>query len=285
MPHVLIACLLIALAPAETAPATPQRIIALAPNTAEMICALGECDRLIGVSPYATYPPELGKLPKVGGLRDPDLESILALNPDLLILRGHNDKLEKLCQAGNIRILHDHTDTFASIFATIEQLGELLGVEERAAKLQTDLHDRLNAIAKRAPHNRPTVFLVLRSPDRLANLTTVGKRTYLNEIIDVAGGRNLFADLDVAYPQIALEEVLARDPDIIIEAMPGRDLDNARREQLLDQWRAAGFAEQANSNRIHFLTADFALIPSPRVVLTAEWINDILTARVEHRES
>jgi iron complex transport system substrate-binding protein len=288
VPFAPIACLLAAVSTAAGADAptdsvTPQRIVAIAPNTAEIICALGACDRLVGVSPFATYPPELKDIPKVGGLRDPDLESVLALRPDLVILRGHSDKLEKLCRHSGIDVLHDRTDSFDSIFQTITQLGAVLGVDNRAKELNKSLHEQLSAIAAKAPNHRPTVFLTLRSPDRLANLTTVGNRTYLNEIIEIAGGKNLFSDLDVAYPQVSLEEVLARDPDVIVEAMPGVDIDARRREQLMDQWRSAGFRAQADAGRIHFLTDDFALIPSPRVVQTARRLSDILASTADQR--
>ena len=76
---------------------TPKRIITISPNSAESICDLGACDRIVGVDKFCVYPPSLQHRPRVGGLFDPDLEKIVALRPDLVVLRGHSDTLERLC--------------------------------------------------------------------------------------------------------------------------------------------------------------------------------------------
>ena len=102
--------------------AAPQRIIANAPSNAEIVCALGAGDRLVGVSRYVSYPPELKDLPRLGGLDDPDLEAILTLRPDLILQRGHNEHVARLCARHGISLYHDRTDSLPSLFTTIEEI-------------------------------------------------------------------------------------------------------------------------------------------------------------------
>ncbi len=232
----------------------------------------------MGVGDFTTYPPEAAKLPKVGGLRDPDLEAIIALRPDLVIIRGKSEQVERLCRTSGIAVVEDKTDSFDSIFETVHELGDLVGEPDKATELIADMRGRLASIRSAADGQpRPRMLFTLRSPDRLANITTVADGSYLAKVIELAGGQNVFGELDVAYPQVALEEIIARRPDVVIEAFPGLDLDAATRRRLLDQWRAAGFKQLADEGRIHFLADDYVLIPSPRVVLLAENLHNIFS--------
>jgi iron complex transport system substrate-binding protein len=260
--------------------APPRRIVATAPSNAEIICALGAGDRLVGISPYVTYPPRIRELPKVGGLHDPDLEAILALRPDLLVLRGHSVKVTRLCAAHGIAVYHDRTDTLGTLHATIRDMGRLLQQETKASELSRQIRSRLEEIrASGARAHRPRVLLTVRSPTRLVPLTTVGRGSYLDEIIDLAGGVNIFGDCDLPYPQVTLEEILARRPEVIVEALPGEHIDHKTRGQLLAQWHAVGLRDVVGPQRIHFLTEDYLLIPSPRVTLLAERLAGIFRDR------
>ena len=255
----------------ESGAATPRRVIATAPSNVEIVCALGAGERLVGVSPYVTYPPTVHDLPKVGGIQDPDLEAILALRPDLVILRGRNVHLERLCAENGIRLYDDQTDSLPSLFVTIRELGDLLDLPQEARKVGDALRARLEAVrTAAAARPRLRVLLTLRSPDKLGSMTTVGKGSYLNAVVELAGGKNVFGDLEVAYPQISLEEIVVRQPEVIIEAMPGEVIDDARRRQLLAQWKAVGTLQAAQSGRIHYLTENYVLIPSPRAAQLAE---------------
>ncbi|MCB9851021.1 MAG: ABC transporter substrate-binding protein [Phycisphaerales bacterium] len=265
--------------------ATFSRIIANAPSNAEIVCALGACDKLVGVSRYATYPTEVKDLPKLGGLDDPDLEAMLALRPDLVIQRGGNPHVERMCEQQQIVLYIDRTDSLPSLFTTIDELGGLLGRTEEAANLAKSLRDRLDAVRAKAPKHRPRVLLVLRSPDRLAPLTTVGKPSYLSSVIELAGGDNVFGNVDVAYPQIGLEEVIAARPDVILDVMPGEEIDDTRRAALLKQWQAVASVPAVQSDEVHILTEDYVLIPSPRVVLLAEKLNRLFANQNPGRQT
>ncbi|HRX85815.1 MAG TPA: helical backbone metal receptor [Phycisphaerae bacterium] len=263
--------------PPEHGGEPPQRIIANAPSNAEIVCALGACDRLVGVSAYVTYPDQTRELPKVGGLDDPDLEKILALRPDLVIQRGHNAHVAGLCERHGIAMYEDRTDSLATLYTTIRDLGGLLGEADKARALTDSIRGQLDDIAAGAAQHRPRVLLALRSRDRLTPLTTVGKPSYLHEVIEIAGGTNVFGDVDVAYPEVGLEEVIARQPDIIIEAMPGATLTPEEIENIVKQWDAVPAVPAIRNKAIHVLTADYVLTPSPRVVLLAKKLHELFT--------
>jgi len=264
---------------AQHAPyATPQRIVAIAPNSAEVICALGACEHIVGVSKFCVYPPELLDRPKVGGLSDPDLERIAALRPDLLVMRGKNEALERLCEDLQIPIYKDETDTLPGIENCLRELGKHLGLIDRATVIAKEFHERIEAIRSRnAGKLKPRVLLtVSRQPDRLSNVLTTGKGTFLDQMIEVAGGVNVFGHLDMIYPQVSPEGMLAQQPEVIIELMPGLKLTDALKEQMIGQWKQLGSIPAVSNHRIYVLTDENGLIPSPRYVEIIDKVSRLL---------
>lgn len=258
-------------------PTTPKRIVAIAPSTAEMICAIGACDLIVGVSKYCVYPAELKSREQIGGLYDPDLEKILALRPDLLITRGHHDALERLAEQGKFRIYHDETDSIAGIEQTVRELGALLGREAEASRVIDQFHTGLERIRKSNEQEpRPRVLLtVSRNPERLSNILTTGKGTFLTEMIEIAGGTNVFGDIDMGYPEIGVESIIAKQPDCIIELMPDADV-RAIEAGVRAQWAELSSVPSVRNNRIFIVGTNNALIPSTRYVEFVEEVARIL---------
>lgn len=246
----------------------PQRIVAIAPNSAEVICELGACDRIVGVSKFCVYPPELRERAKVGGFSDPDLERIAALRPDLLVTRGKNDALDRLCESLSIPIYTDETDTLPGIEKCLTDLGERLGLAEQANAKVRQFRGRLEAIrARSAGKPRPRVLItVSRQPDRLANILTTGRGTFLDQAVEVAGGVNVFGHLDMTYPQVSPEAIVVAQPDVILELMPELELTVEVRERMLRQWRELAAMPAVTSGRVYVIADENCLIPSPRYV-------------------
>ncbi len=266
----------------ETEEYNPQRIVTIAPNAAEMIAALGAADRIVGVSSFCVYPPELLKRPRVGGIMDPDLEKIVSLKPDLLVLRGDMPTVTKLAQRLNIRVYQDRTETLDDIYTTLDELSVLLNkqaaADERIASIKSDVAAITQRINSHVNNDaRPTVlFVVGRDPAGIRNVVTVGKNTFVSEIIRLAGGRGAFETSTVDYPQLNAEAILAAKPDVIIEAAdpatPPTEL-VARKAH----WHALGNNLPAvRDDRIHILTDDYLLIPSPRVVQSIKSLAEVL---------
>ncbi len=260
---------------AETPPLPPppvplSRVIALAPNAAEIICSLGACDTLVGVSRFCTHPPELRDVPKIGGLRDPDLETVLALKPDLVVLRGQSGPLRKLCVQRNIPVYDDQVESLGDLYRTISDLGQLLNRPSRAKEMVEQIKAELAKITARVKNRpRPRVLFTLRSPNALSNVITASKGTFVSELIEIAGGKNVFADGTSLYPSVSLEEIVARDPEVIIEVMTSDTIDDKKREKLLHQWDALEPISAVRNHRVHFVTDGYITIPSDRVILTA----------------
>ena len=265
--------------PTPTSRPAAQRIITLAPNAAEIIAALGESKRLVAVSKFCVYPPELTALPRIGGLFNPDLEAVIRLEPDLLVLRGRSESLERLCAQKQIRLYHDPTEGLDEIYTAIGELGDLLGRRQEARQLQHNMRRRLDRItAAVAGRPRPRVFItVARKPDSLAGLLTASRGTFVDEIITRAGGENVFADLAIDYPQVSPEAILTARPDVIIEAMPEAEPTQDLNHRVRDLWRRLGPIPATRNDRVYILTDDNALIPSPRVVdviaRVARWLH------------
>ncbi|HWL93005.1 MAG TPA: helical backbone metal receptor, partial [Phycisphaerae bacterium] len=199
-----------------------MRVISIAPNATEIIFALGASDRLVGVSDFCRLPKGQNELPRVGGLIDPNLERILLLKPNLIIARGKMREVEKLCEANQIALYHDPTESYDDIFRTIRELGDLLSRHEQAAALTQQITERVDRVTERiAGKTRPRVLFTTDRPlDSLARVTTCGRNTFVDEIIRRAGGENVFGRVDVAYPEVSLESILVARPEVIIEVMP-----------------------------------------------------------------
>lgn len=243
----------------------PERIVALAPNTAEIICDLGACERIVGVSKFCVYPPQLSTRAQIGGLYDADLEKIVSLRPDLLITRGHHDALERLSEQLGIPLYRDQTDSLAGIGATIYELGTVLGRETEAAKVAGRFEERIQALRSRVqgrPRSR-VLLTISRDPQRLSNILTAGKGTFLSEMLEVAGAVNVFGHLDMRYPEVSVESIIAAQPDCIIELMPEVDV-KSREASLRAQWAGLSMIPAVRDGRVFFYDDENALIPSPR---------------------
>lgn len=250
----------------------PARIVTISPNTAEIICELGACSSIVGVDKFCVFPKELDPRPKVGGLFDPDLERIVSLKPDLVVVRGRCESLENLCREMSIAFYPDKTERLADIERTILELGQLLDRKSDAERVAERFRAKVEALRKLTPPSpRPRVLVtVSRRPDELSNILTSGKGTFLDELVSLAGGENVFGDVEAPWPQISPEAILTRRPDVILELMPEVKLTDDVRQQMLNQWRTLGLVEPVEKSRVFFHTEENVLIPSPRILAVVE---------------
>ena len=257
-----------------------QRIICGSPGITEIIFSLGLGDRVVGVSDFSTYPPQARNLTNIGGIFNPNRERITALRPDLIITQGKHEALAKLCREQNIRFLSPKIDSLTDIPQAIEFLGRELQAEEKAAALAQKLEKELAAIREKT-QGRPKkrVFLTLgHTPGDLMGLMTTGPGTFLNELITIAGGENIFNDIAGDYPHISKEALVMRQPEIIIEVFPeGFPANN--RSLLRKDWDRLATLPAVKNGNIHFLSDDYLLIPGIRIPKTAEKL-----ARIIHPE-
>jgi iron complex transport system substrate-binding protein len=243
-------------------PASPQRIISVAPNVTEILFALGLGDRLAGVSSYCQFPPEALKKAKIGGYINPSLEKIVALRPDLVIgiaegdLKTFVDKLAKL----KIPVYITNPKNVAEVITSIQGIGEVTDSVASAKRLTQAMQERIQAIRSKVqgrPH--PRVLHVL----NFEPLISAGKGTFVDDLIRLGGGRNIAEAAQGKYPRFSLEEVLAVDPEVILLSSMRSDDPLTEQRQWWERWKIISAVRQG---RIHVLNSDLIHRPSPRIV-------------------
>ncbi|MFN0167291.1 MAG: ABC transporter substrate-binding protein [Bryobacteraceae bacterium] len=265
--------------------APPVRIISTAPSITETLFALGLGDRVIGVSNYCHYPQEATARPKVGSYLRPNVETIVALKPDLVILQkipnGSAEQLERM----DIRALVVEHGNLAGMFAAIRAIGGATGVSPKAEALIREMDAQLGRIRARTRNlsRRSLLFVVGRAPGRLEGLIAVGKGSYLNELMDAAGGQNALADSISEYPRISLETVLARNPDVVVDMGDMADttsVTESHKQAVVALWSQRPSLKAVAGKRVFAVASDIFVVPGPRVAEAA-----LAFARMLHPEA
>ena len=258
----------------------PRRIISLVPAVTEMLFALGAGERVVAVSDFDTYPPEVGNLPKVGALLDPNVESILRLQPDLVVAYGTQSALAENLKAAGIGLFPFVSGSIGDMLAALEALGAATGRKEAGRKLAAGIAATLEDVRSHAPGDRPTVLLVhSRDAGTMGGFYTEGGPSYFNELIRIAGGENLFADVPIKAFQPSLEEILERRPEVILELLPSRGGAPAALRQRLDDWSRLETLPAVTSGRVHVLADDYLLLNGPRIHLVAARLAEAIHPR------
>jgi iron complex transport system substrate-binding protein len=264
---------------------TAARIVSTSPSITETLFALGLGDRVIGVSQYCRFPPQVLKLPKVGTFLQPDPERILALRPDLVFVHGVAGDLVSELRAAGSRAVGVDDGGLATVFATIRQIADAAGVPERGSALTASLQARLDRLrGTYAGATPPSVlFIIGRRPGMLSDLVAVGPGSYLDELMAVAGGRNVMAGSALPqYPRISMEAALRLNPDVIIDTVDMGDTvaeREARRVLNAKLWAAYPELKAVQAGHLYADTTDALVVPGPRVIDAAEW----LAARIHPR--
>lgn len=255
-----------------------QGVVSLAPHLTETVCALGQGSRLIGVSSYCDYPPEIASLPKLGGYLDPDLEKIAMLTPELILLPGRHQKVAEFAKIHGIPVVHIHMDALETIDSGVAAIGEHLRCEAEAAALRASIQAELAAV-RAAVHGRlrPGVLIVTgRAHHHLDNLFTVGGTSFVSEVVDLGGGDNIFKDESSSYFEASKESVVLRGPDVILEFHAGEKLDEAEKAEFVADWNRLPSLPAVREGRIYVVTDSYALRPGPRVGLIARRLAALL---------
>ncbi|MDQ0126179.1 vitamin B12 transport system substrate-binding protein [Pseudomonas lini] len=223
MRSVWLAGLLLAVSGSVTA---IERVVSLAPSLSEIVVELGSADLLVGVLDAGERPAELKDIPSVGRYGQLDMEQLLSLKPDLLLLwpgsvgPAQREQLQRL----NIPTYVAEPHTFEQLAAQIEAIATQLGRPERGVQLAGNLRQQLDSLRQRYRRDEPlrVFYQVWDRP-----LYTVGGGQIISDALEVCGARNVFADLTLPAPQVSVEAVLQRNPEVIL----------AGDQAQLDAWR------------------------------------------------
>jgi iron complex transport system substrate-binding protein len=209
----------------------PARIVSLNPVTTEMLFAFGAGSRLIGRSQFDLWPAAARLVPDLGNGLQPNVEVVLGAHPDLVILYASQDNRPAAARfrAAGVSTLSLRTDHIADFRRTVQLLGAILRDSARA-KVVSDSVFRTLGRVRTATTNlpRPTVFWHIWD----APLITIGSGSFMTELVDIAGGRNVYADIAGPSATVSLEDVARRDPDFILAGPQG-----AQRIEEDRRWR------------------------------------------------
>ena len=252
-----------------------ERIVSLAPNTTEIVYAIGAGKRLVGDTTYCDYPEEAKRIIKVGDTLHPNIERIIALHPQLVLVSTASqlEAFTNQLNAQNISVYVTDPRDLEGVFRSIENLGEVLGERAHADELVKSLRARANyveqAIALRPP---VSVFYQLSAEP----LYTAGRDSFITDLIKRAGGRSVTADIAGAWPRYSTESALAAQPDVIILATG----DSMGRMANAEVAVALKNSPAARQGRIYQINGDLLSRPGPRLVDGLEQI-----ARALHPEA
>ena len=238
--------------------APPARIVSLVPATTELVFALGAGDRLVGRTTWCDYPAAAAAVPNLGNGIDPNVEAVVGAKPDLVLLykSGANRAAAERFRALGIPTLELATDRIADFDRITRLLGAALGRREEAESLVVRTARDLEAASRPLagpPSRPPTVFIL--AWDRPA--MTLGRGSFLSEIVQHAGARNAFDDLATSSAPVSIEAVAARDPDYILVSTDGEPAIASRSE-----WRAVRAVRERKFLRV---TGSEFNRPSPRI--------------------
>src|SRR5579871_913052 len=267
---------------AATAPAAdvPQRIVSLSPDLTEILYGVGAFSRVVGVSDYDTYPPEVTKLPHLGQLHSPNLEKLTALRPDLVIINNAEAPfLEATLKELGLKTLITSNHSLEEVYQAVIAIGRATGSESEAVKLVASMRQGLDRVARKmsgAPKSR-VVLVVDRTPGTLRDLYTATDGSFLAELVAIAGGRISVPKVESGYATLKKEDLLAADPDIILDFIHGPKSRFAG--DPLEAWREMPELKAVRTKRVQGVNQDYVPHASQRIVQTAE-----LFARLIHPE-
>jgi len=254
-------------------PLAPRRIISLIPAVTEMLFAIGAGPQVVAVSSFDRYPPQVEKLQRVGALIDPDVERILSLRPDLVAVYASQADLRAQLERAKVPMYVYSHAALADITTTTKALGERVGRGREAAELARTIDTRIEAIRKRiAGRPRPRTLIVFdREALALRGIYASGGLGFIHDMVDAAGGENVFADVKQQAVQATTELILARRPEVILE-LRGAAVSADMRRREIAVWQALSSVPAVRDGRVYFIDQQLTVIPGPRVADAIELI-------------
>jgi iron complex transport system substrate-binding protein len=246
-----------------------------------MLFAMGSGSAVVAVSSFDRFPPEVENLPRVGALIDPDTERILALRPDLVVVYATQTELIGRLERARVPIFRYEHAGLADVTKTVRALGVRLAREAEANALAGRIERGLADVRRRV-EGRPrprTALLFEREPGTLRGMFASAGVGFMHDMLEAAGGQDVFADIPRQSIQATAELLLARAPDVILEVHGGNPWPPARLAAELKVWSALSGVPAVRTGRVHILIDSKLAIPGPRVAEAVEMIAGVLHGR------
>lgn len=239
-----------------------ERAVSLAPNLTENVFAVGAGDKLVGVTTFCNYPPEAKKIAKVSDTQTPNLEAIIALKPQIIFVSTASqlENFTNTLENQNIAVFVTNPNNLEDVFKNLKTFGELFGTSEQAEKLVTELQKRVDDVEEKIKTKPKVKVFVQIDKD---SLYTIGKDSFITDLINRAGGESVTKDVATAYPKISKETALALNPDAIILS---ESENNLQPNEVFKNSNAV------KNGKVFKINADIISRPSPRLVDALEII-------------
>lgn len=265
-----------------TLTAYPEKIVSVAPSCTEILFAIDAGDQVVAVTDYCNYPYNFstwiaaGNMTSIGDFTAPNLEVIYSLDPDLILASGgvQTESVDTLRERGYKVLVLDPTSV-DGILKNIELVGNATGKRAEATALVNDLTSRINAVGETVANAaKPKVYYEVYY--EITSSWTIGAKAWQTELIEKAGGTNVFGDQQMDYYQYQAEALIARNPDVIV--LPGEGMGTGTAESL-DAVKARPGWDTTNAvqnDRIYQINSDIIERAGPRVAETIEQLAEFL---------
>jgi iron complex transport system substrate-binding protein len=242
----------------------PERIVSIGPSITAFLFALGAGPRVVGVDDFSDEPAEASKIDKVGGVKV-NFEKVVSLRPDLVLTVKFSDGTIEKLQAASLTVLVVDPQTAADVARTAMLIGRAVG--QPGESLASSIQQRVDAVRAKTRNvaSRPRVYHEIDASDP-AKIFTVGPGSYINDLIEIAGGTNIAARATSAYPQLSAEEIVKSDPEVIVLAA------STYSPSASDIAKRAGWAgiSALKAGRVAYIEANLINRPGPRLGEAAE---------------
>jgi iron complex transport system substrate-binding protein len=251
-----------------------RRVVSLAPNVTELIFAAGAGDRLVGVTSFCNFPEEAKSIAKIGDTMNPNMESIVALKPDIVFVSTASqvEAFTKTLEQNGILFYVTNPTSLDGVLYNIRQIADILGTTGKAEPVIASLRERIGKVwAKTGPAEKVRVFVqISREP-----LFTIGRDSFLNEPLVKAGAVSVTADVETAFPRLSKEAALALRPEVIIlsDSEDNREPNEVFRD-----------SPAVKNSRVYRINADLLSRPGPRLVDALEQLAAMLHPDLFKRE-
>ncbi len=247
---------------------SPKRVISTSPAITEILFALGVGDQVVGVTDYCTYPKKACDLPSIGGPLNPSTETWIALKPDLIILQEDSIAINKHAAILKVATLMVSVNNLNNILTSIQIIADSMQVSKTGKNLVNKIKIQIDNYRIRLGKfkSRQVLMILSDTNDPSRDLYAVGRDTFLNELLSIAGGENVLPETMARYPKISKEFIISKSPEIIMEIGPKSNMSNKEILNRKKVWGKYSTLRAVKNDRLHFIGADYILIPGPRLV-------------------
>jgi len=271
LPKALVLCLIslsLGSQTAQEASAGSKKIISTSPSITELLFAIGAGDQVVGVTDYCSYPEKACSVSSIGGPLNPSTEAWISLKPNLIIHQTDSEIIHKHARNLGIPTLSVSVNNIKNILNTIQVIADSLKIPKEGYRLVAQLQTGINYYKTRltSQQTKQVLLLLGDSADPGRDLYAVGKGTFLDELLTIAGGENVLPDTMAKYPKLSKEFIISKSPEIIIEVGPMSNLDEVEVAKRKHDWSRFSTIRAVQNNNIHFIGADYILIPGPRLL-------------------